>query len=84
MSDSLIHWLTFIGGVFVQAVIAAFVYGKLTQTVSGHSAGLAAETKEREKEVARIDDDQRNQWSQINKSREDIGKLKGKIGINGA
>ena len=73
MSEQAVLWVTFIGGILVQLVIAAFVYGKLTQKVVGLSD-----------EIARLDKDQDNQWSKINDSRENIAKIKGKLNLNGA
>lgn len=83
MTESAFHWITFLGGAVVQIAIAAYVYGKLTQSVSSLGDGLKAESSNRETDIERIDEDQKEQWGVIGNMREDLGKVKGKLGING-
>jgi len=67
---------TFLAGlvpVLFNALLLAYYYGRLSQTVKNH-----AELH------ARLASEQSDQWSHINTLREDMGKIKGKLGLNGA
>ena len=59
--------------VLLNALLMAYYYGQLSQTVKNH-----AELH------ARLASEQAAQWSHINILREDLGKIKGKLGLNGA
>ena len=58
--------------VVINALLIAYYYGQLSQTVKNHEASFASNEREQE-----------NQWSHINDLRADMGKVKGKLGING-
>ena len=58
--------------VLCNALLTAFYYGRLSERVDGHT-----------KELAANDTDQNNQWGHINDLRADMGKVKGKLSING-
>lgn len=64
-----------VGGVTiaVNALLTAYYYGRLTQRVDTHDTSIQEGKEARER-----------QWSHINDLRADVGKIKGKIGINGA
>ncbi len=70
-------WLATILGiaftVLSNAVVTAYYYGRLAQRVESN-----------EKELNHQADDMRNQWGHIGDLRADMGKVKGKIGVNGA
>lgn len=83
MSEMVVRWLTLIGGVVGQLIIAAFVYGKLTATVSGTAAAVAREESERKAGFERVDKEQDEQWRDINANGRSIEKIKGRLQLNG-
>lgn len=70
--------------VTINLLTAAFIYGKLTESVQGMAKGLNDERNDRKDEIRRIDREQNEQWTEINASGRSIEKLKGKLGVNGA
>lgn len=63
-----------VGGftILTNALILAYYFGRLSQRVDTN-----------DRQIADIGDDQDSQWSHINDLRADVGKIKGKIGVNG-
>jgi membrane protein implicated in regulation of membrane protease activity len=59
--------------VLTNAIVTAYYYGRLSQRVDTNSDELKHQA-----------DDMRNQWGHIGDLRADVGKVKGKLGINGA
>jgi hypothetical protein len=68
-------WLAIIGTVVIQAVTAAFVYGKLTQRVSDHDK---AHDSHQERFKA-VDAEQSEQWTVINKHGERISAVEARV-----
>jgi len=64
-----------VGGVTVgtNLLVTAYYYGRLAQRVDNHAADI------KEGKDART-----QQWGHINDLRADVGKIKGKLGINGS
>lgn len=58
--------------VMANAILTAYYYGRLSQRVESN-----------EKELDHQADDMRNQWGHIGDLRADMGKVKGKLGVNG-
>lgn len=58
--------------VLTNAIVTAYYYGRLSQRVESN-----------EKELDHQADDMRNQWGHIGDLRADMGKVKGKLGVNG-
>ena len=59
--------------VLTNGIVTAYYYGRLSQRVESN-----------EKELDHQSDDMRNQWGHIGDLRADMGKIKGKLGVNGA
>jgi hypothetical protein len=58
--------------VITNALVVAYYAGRMTTRVEN----LEAFAKN-------ADESEKDQWSKINRLREDVGKLKGKVGLNG-
>lgn len=58
--------------VMSNAIVTAYFYGRLSQRVESN-----------EKELDHQSNDMRNQWGHIGDLRADMGKVKGKLGVNG-
>ncbi len=58
--------------VATNALLLAYYYGRLSARVDQHDEAIDKREKSDER-----------QWMQINDLREDVGRLKGKAGING-
>lgn len=63
---------TAVAGLIVQLIVGVYFYGGLSRAVKGHDDELS--------DVAK---DQKDQWSHIGVLREDVGRVKGVLGING-
>ena len=63
-----------VGGftVLVNGLLTAYYYGRLSQTVDSH-----------EKRLDKSESENNDQWFNINDLRENVGKIKGKLGLNG-
>ena len=59
--------------VITNLIVTAYYAGRMTTRVEN----LEAFAK-------KADESENDQWSKINTLREDVGKIKGKVGINGA
>jgi hypothetical protein len=66
-------WIPVIVGVIIQALLAAVTYGMLVQGQREHARRLDA-----------MDVEQSEQWGDIGELRENMGKVKGRLGLNGA
>lgn len=76
-------WLMFIGGIGAQALVAAYVYGKLAEAVSSNAKAIEAERGDRKDGFARVEKEQDEQWKEINFTGRSVEKIKGHLGING-
>jgi len=65
-------WLPALITLVVQALIAVFVYGRLTEKVNSNVQRLNS-----------LEAEQDSQWTDINSQGRDIAKIKGRIGLNG-
>ena len=52
--------------------------------VAYYAGGINRGQKEHERRLDASDEAEKNQWSAIGDLREDMGKVKGKLGMNGA
>ena len=59
--------------VLMNGIVTAYYYGRLSQRVDSHQERLESQAN-----------DMRNQWGHIGDLRADMGKVKGKLGVNGA
>ncbi len=66
--EHLLAWV----GVLIHLLLAAFIYG-----------GVYNQTKNNTNAIGEVNDEQEFQWSHINRNRENIGKIKGRLGMNG-
>lgn len=66
--------------ILVNALLLAFFFGRLTQKVDG----FTREIEEVKGDVEERRESDRDQWKEINNLRADMGKVKGKVGMNGA
>lgn len=69
------NWSTIvIGGITLVSnlLVTAYFYGGLSREVKNHGELIEDASKDR-----------REQWRNINRMREDVGRVKGKLGLNG-
>ena len=74
----------------IQSLLLAYYFGKLTGRVDQHDKDIAAFDVRHAQDVLELDarfsgnaEDQRRQWTEINRHGENVAKIKGKIGMNG-
>lgn len=70
-------WLS-LAGIAIQIVIGAYVYGKLTQQVAGHSGQHAAH----DSKFKELDAEQGRQWETIGKHGERISAVEARCQAN--
>lgn len=74
------QWAPVLVTLAVNAVAVAFFYGVSWQKVKGNSERLNRVAEEFEK----LDREQDEQWSQINRVSGQVERIKGKLGMNGS
>ena len=62
--------------------LVTIVFSALGIAVSYGVHGRAI--KEHDKQFEKIDEEQKDQWGKINDTREEVGKIKGHLNLNGA
>jgi hypothetical protein len=70
--------------VLTNLIVTAFYFGKLAQRVESNEKELDRQAKDLGDKIDHQADDMRNQWGHIGDLRADMGKVKGKLGVNGA
>lgn len=60
-------------GLLIQVIVAVYFYGGLSQSVKAH-----------DKQLEDLGEEQNDQWDTIGRLREDVGRVKGHLGINGS
>jgi hypothetical protein len=70
--------------VLTNLIVTAFYFGKLSQRVESNEKEMDRQGKELAAKLDHQADDMRNQWGHIGDLRADMGKVKGKLGVNGA
>lgn len=73
-------WAPVLATLAINAFGVAFFYGVSWQKVKSHGDAL----KWIGDKFDKVDEEQKDQWAHIGETREDVAKIKGALGINGA
>jgi hypothetical protein len=65
-------WAAVLVTLIVNLMLAAWIGGGLNQKIENNTLAIKA-----------LDGEQDDQWAHINRNRENIGRIKGRLGLNG-